>query len=38
VEDWAFQGADTAFIDSLMRGARDDETGGNEWLTWQNQP
>jgi hypothetical protein len=37
VEDWAFQGVDMAFIDNLMRGAGDDENGGGEWLTWQNQ-
>jgi hypothetical protein len=33
VEDWAFQGVDMAFIDSLMRGAGDGENGDGEWLT-----
>ena len=35
LEDWAFQGVDMAFVDSLMRGAGDDSA---EWLNWQDQP
>jgi hypothetical protein len=38
VDDWAFQGVDMAFFDSLMRGTGDDGNGGAEWATWQNGP
>ncbi|EXJ80946.1 hypothetical protein A1O3_07234 [Capronia epimyces CBS 606.96] len=34
VDDWAFQGVDMAFFDSLMRGAGDDGEGGAEWAAW----
>ncbi len=30
VDDWAFQGVDTAFFDSLIRGAINDGSGGTE--------
>jgi hypothetical protein len=36
VEDWAFQGVDMAFVDSLMRGTGDDNYTSDEWLAWQN--
>jgi hypothetical protein len=36
VEDWAFQGVDMAFFDSLMRGAEGSVNGAAEWVTWQN--
>ena len=38
IEDWAFQGVDTAFFNSLMRGVEDDGNGNAEWATWQNGP
>lgn len=38
VDDRAFQGVDTAFFDSLMRGAGDDGRGGAERAAWQNEP
>jgi hypothetical protein len=32
VDDWAFQGVDMAFFDSLMRGVANDGSDGTEWL------
>ena len=32
-EDWAFQGVDLAFFESLMRSTRNEEDGGAEWTT-----
>jgi hypothetical protein len=37
VDDWAFQGVDMAFFDSLMRGAGDDGNDGTEWPAWPNE-
>lgn len=37
VDDWAFQGVDMAFFDSLMRGAGDDGNDGPEWPAWPNE-
>ncbi|KZL84313.1 zn 2cys6 transcription factor, partial [Colletotrichum incanum] len=34
VDDWAFQGIDMAFFDSLMRGAEDDGNDGPELPAW----
>lgn len=34
VDDWAFQGVDMAFFDSLMRGTRDSGNGGTQGPAW----
>jgi hypothetical protein len=34
-EDWAFQGIDIAFFDSLMKGTGNDGNQDAEWITWQ---
>jgi hypothetical protein len=34
-EDWAFQGVDMAFFDSLMRSAGNEGNEHAEWTTWQ---
>jgi hypothetical protein len=39
IEDWAFQGVDSAFFNSLMRGGVGSGDGiGDDWATWQNGP
>jgi hypothetical protein len=40
-DDWAFQGVDLAFFDSLMRGtglAEDGGDGGTNWADWNGLP
>lgn len=40
-DDWAFQGVDLAFFDSLMRGtgvAEDGVDGGSNWADWNGPP
>ncbi|KAH8668696.1 hypothetical protein BX600DRAFT_435219 [Xylariales sp. PMI_506] len=37
VDNWAFQGVDMAFFDSLMRGTTDYGNEGSEWLSWPDE-
>ncbi|RDW65976.1 hypothetical protein BP6252_09611 [Coleophoma cylindrospora] len=36
VDDWAFQGVDTAFFNSVMRGVEYDSNGSAEWAPWND--